>query len=199
MEIGEKDRAENANHELAKQLRKPYISLSVPQVKQETDHTCGPASLKAVFEYYKDQTSEAELVKICGTTPKYGTDYTGMIRAVEAKGFRQESKNGAKIEDIQEKIDAGAPVIVSYMLNNRDETSLPDRLLRNGSKFLPKFKGIREKLVVTHCSVVFGYDDKNLFVLNVATGKPVRYDKKEFIKDWLDDEGKAWMMTVTKF
>ncbi len=199
--IGEKRHSENRRDELGNQLRGKFISLSVPAVRQETGYTCAPASLKAVFAYYGTQVDESEIAKACQTTEKDGTSYRRMIETVGKFGFVQESKNRATIDEIQREIDGGTPVIVAYMLNNHDETSLPGWIMRNASKVIPDFKklgNLKERFVVAHCSVVFGYDDQNLFVLNVATGKQVRYNKKEFAKDWYDDEGRKWMMAINR-
>ena len=193
----ENRRSEKSSPELRQQLRSSYINLSVPSVKQEKDYTCGPASLQAVCAYYGVQISQEELEKICGTSEKKGTSYRGMIDAANELGFGHRERKGATIRQIEQKINRGKPVIVAYMLDNRDETSLPNKFVSGGIGDLPKvFRGMREGLVVDHLSIVSGYDDKNLFVLNVATGKNVKYNKAEFEKAWYDSEGTRWMMTV---
>lgn len=57
------------------QLSDRVVSLlSVPDVMQATDYTCGPSSLSAVLGYYQyDDWRESDLAQRAKTNEQYGT------------------------------------------------------------------------------------------------------------------------------
>jgi ABC-type bacteriocin/lantibiotic exporter with double-glycine peptidase domain len=44
------------------------MKLSVPFYRQEQSHTCGPACLRMVLEFFGTALTESELAERCGTT-----------------------------------------------------------------------------------------------------------------------------------
>ncbi len=62
------------------------IKLSVPFYHQEHEHTCGPACLRMVLEFFGTTLTESELEARCGTT-LLGTGRTELAQAATALGF----------------------------------------------------------------------------------------------------------------
>ena len=89
----------------------PPNALGVPVVEQQTDYSCGPATLLAVLRYWKQPAScEQELYPALHTTPKDGTE-PFMIEAVaRTKGLRAEYRIGATVDDLRSALAAGATV-----------------------------------------------------------------------------------------
>jgi len=57
---------------------------------QETDSSCGPASLRYLLRYYGVDVSESELARVAGTT-KAGTSLMGLANAADEYGFDAEA------------------------------------------------------------------------------------------------------------
>jgi predicted double-glycine peptidase len=62
--------------------------LSVPDVMQATDYTCGPSSLSAVLGYYQYYDwRESELAARAKTTEEFGTSPENLLSAIQQLGL----------------------------------------------------------------------------------------------------------------
>jgi predicted double-glycine peptidase len=91
----------------------PPNALAVPVVEQQTDYSCGPATLMAILRYWqRPVASEQELYPALHTTVKDGTE-PFMIEAVaRAHGLHAEYRIGATVDDLRAALAAGTTVIV---------------------------------------------------------------------------------------
>lgn len=91
----------------------PANALAVPVVEQETDYSCGPATLTAILRYWQRPVAcEQELYAPLHTTPKDGTEPFMLEAVARARGLRAEYRIGATVEDLRAALAAGTTVIV---------------------------------------------------------------------------------------
>ena len=138
---------------------KPTKILKVPHYLQSDDSTCGPASLRMVFGFYNKFYSEEDIAEICNHTYELGCKSEDMACAAEALGFKVYLKNNSTIEEIVRLIDANVPVIVDWFCGDPPEG---------------------------HSSVVIGYNDDNLFILDPYLEQMRVVSKFDFRRCWFD-------------
>ncbi len=148
------------------------ILLPVKPFQQNVNAgTCGPASLKMVFEYYGLEKSEIELAQICGTTYEMGISAEGLKKGAEAFGFTVEIKDYASFEDLEMWLNKKVPVIVDWFTRGRmdyDHTEVPDG----------------------HYSVVVGLDNDFIYLQDPEIGELRTLTREDFMKVWFDFTGK---------
>lgn len=91
----------------------PASALAVPVVEQQTDYSCGPATLTAILRYWQRPVScEEELYPSLHTTPKDGTEPFMLEAVARAHGLRADYRIGATVDDLRAALAAGTTVIV---------------------------------------------------------------------------------------
>lgn len=133
--------------------------LDVPHYLQSDDSTCGPASLRMIFAYYGKFYDEASIAQICDHTYEMGCKSEDMVCAAETLGFNVFLKNNSTIDEIISYIDSEIPVVVDWFCGDPPEG---------------------------HSSVVIGYDDKNLFILDPFLEEMRVVNKVDFTRCWFD-------------
>ncbi len=81
--------------------------------------SCGPVSLQIVLAYFGIEKTEQELVALCGTTSKEGTDYEAMIGALEELNLKTQTGSWQSVEESWASLnywinEKGVPVIVNW-------------------------------------------------------------------------------------
>lgn len=128
--------------------------------------SCGPASLKMVFDYWGKTVSEIAIARVAGTTVEKGTTKDGLIRAASHFGFNAIVKENASLDDLRNYIKQGIPVVVNWFLGDDG-----------------------------HYSVVVSIDKNNVFLADPAMKKPLLYGNirriscKKFYRVWFDFPG----------
>lgn len=85
--------------------------LPVPDRRQDTSYSCGPACLEAVLAYMGQRVDEATLRALSDTDPAVGTEAGGLVRASRALGLGAELQDGMTLEGIARHLAARHPVI----------------------------------------------------------------------------------------
>ena len=137
----------------------PTKILDVPHYLQSDDSTCGPESLRMVFAYYGKMMSEKDIAEICDHTYELGCKSEDMVCAAESLGFKVYMKNNSTIEEVVRLIDANVPVIVDWFCGDPPEG---------------------------HSSVVIGYNNENLFILDPYLEEMRVVSKYDFRRCWFD-------------
>jgi ABC-type bacteriocin/lantibiotic exporter with double-glycine peptidase domain len=132
---------------------------------------CGPASLKIVLSYYGKESSEKELVELCKTNKDLGTNDQGIKNAAESLDFKVFIKNNCYLNDIEEWLQKGVPVIVNWFTRGRKDYT--DEDVADG-----------------HYSVVSGIDDEYIYLQDPEIGKIRKLNKEDFMTVWFDFTGK---------
>ena len=86
------------------------MKLSVPFYRQEHSHTCGPACLRMVLEFFGTPVTESELAQRCGTT-LLGTGRVQLAQAAIALGLAAQLVNHLTYGDVESYLGQGRPVI----------------------------------------------------------------------------------------
>ncbi len=131
---------------------------------------CGPASLKIVLSFYGVDKTEQELARLCNTDENLGTDDVSIKKAAESLGFKVEIENESGYENIESWMEKGVPVIVDWFTRGRSDYS--DSEVPDG-----------------HYSVVYGLDDKYIYLQDPEIGKIRKISKEDFMKVWFDFRG----------
>ncbi len=130
--------------------------LDVPFVKQKKNF-CGPASLSSVFKYYGKDVSQEEIAQVVYSPKLKGALITDLRKYAQSQGFVAEVLQG-NLEDIEEYIDRGIPVVVLVDLGS----------------------WVRS---VPHYMVIVGYDGEHFIVhTGYEANKKVR--KEDLDKTW---------------
>jgi hypothetical protein len=98
--------------------------LKVPPVAQAPG-MCGPASVRAVLEYYGDERTEAFLAGLMGATPDDGVEAPVMVEAVKGLGYGAYWRDETPIDDVRRLVmDERTPVIVDWFSTNMGHYSV---------------------------------------------------------------------------
>jgi len=129
--------------------------------------SCGPVSLKIVLDYFGVNKTTKVLTEMCKTTKENGTSLKNIIRAGKDLGFKVTVKDNTKISDIKRQIDKNIPVIIDWFIDF-EKIGFPDG----------------------HYSVVFGYDDKYIYIADPVLGER-KFLYEDFLRCWFDFEGEC--------
>jgi len=133
--------------------------LKVKPYKQKP-RSCGPASLKIIFNYFGVQATESEIAKVSGWTFENGVNAGGLIRAAEKWGFKAFQKELCDFEDIRTYIKRRIPVLVDWF-------SVDDG----------------------HYSVVVGIDADKVYICDPQIGRMREFLYDDFKRVWFDFSG----------
>ncbi len=131
---------------------------------------CGPASLKIILSYYGIEEDEGKLAKLCFTDKNLGTNDISLKKTAESFGFKVTIKNNSTFKDIEEWLNKGVPVIVNWFTRGRSDYT--DEDVPDG-----------------HYSVVYGLDNKYIYLQDPEIGKSRRIEKEIFMSVWFDFTG----------
>lgn len=86
------------------------MKLSVPFYRQEHAHTCVPACLRMVLDFFGTALTEDELAERCGTT-LLGTGRVELAQAAIGLGLTAQLADHLARDDVQTQLSQGRPVI----------------------------------------------------------------------------------------
>ena len=93
----------------------PKGFLPLPLVEQETDYSCGPASLLSVLRYWQVfEGAERDLYGPLDTTPKDGTEPQKLVEVAARYGLSAEMREGMSVSDLSAALKRGDTVIVDF-------------------------------------------------------------------------------------
>jgi uncharacterized protein len=154
---------------------KLHLLLTVPDVRQNTEYSCGASALQSVLAYWGIDVRESTLMKALRTDPENGTRPEEIVRAARDYGLRAEIKEGIGISDLRRAWQNGIPVIVDIQAWPDSSTTKPDweKDWEDG-----------------HYVVVIGMDEFNIYVEDPSLlGTRGVISQSEFLKRWHDYEG----------
>lgn len=155
--------------------QEPHILLTVPDVRQGTDYSCGASALQAVLAYWGIDVREIALIKALGSDPQNGTRPEAIIQVARNYGLRAEMREGMEIPELRKAWQNQIPVIV-------DIQAWPDN-----PQTRPAWENDWED---GHYVVVIGIDDRNIYVEDPSLlGSRGVIPQPEFLHRWHDYEG----------
>jgi predicted double-glycine peptidase len=151
----------------------PKILTGVPDVRQSTPVTCGPASLQAVLNYWGTDQREEDLAMLLGTTPEGETLPESIVEVARQFNYSAEMRDNLTLADLEASIDAGIPVIVTAQAYAGNESPPYTQDWEDG-----------------HYMVVIGVDSENVYLEDPAIlGSRGMIPRLEFLTRWHDQTG----------
>lgn len=147
------------------------MKLKVPYFKQNTDYTCGPASLAMALSFLGKHRSELSLSRLALTNEDTGTTHSNIVRVAKDEGFVTEVKRGASLGDLKTVVRLGLPVIVNYT---------------------EPFEN------VGHFAVVVGFERGNIILNDPANGKGFQLSETNILRRWKSGNSKRWMLIISE-
>jgi predicted double-glycine peptidase len=83
--------------------------LQIPDIRQQTGYTCGPAAVRAALAVHGWHFGESDLAAAMGTTSA-GTSPRGILAGLRATGFRH-TAGAADLADLTHWTRRGIPVV----------------------------------------------------------------------------------------
>jgi len=167
------------------------IILPVRRNIQDTAYDCGPASLKIILETIDREFSEENLIKICKTTPKFGTNPQALEFALKKLEVKHETIQRASIKIVENKIRKLNLCVINYQAWGKC-----------GQDY--------KNLETGHYSVIFGFNHEHLYIADPHKNHTEKHnewgfrtiDKKLLCERWKDkflSNGETtyhWMIAV---
>jgi predicted double-glycine peptidase len=143
--------------------------ISVPLTRQSTDYTCGVAVMQSILGYYGDDVREDKLAKALGADTKNGTDYKNSVTYAKSKGYEVTIYNDMTLEQLQECISKGQPVICAIQA------------------WSEKPSDYKKDWEDGHYVIAVGYDKERIYFMDPATlGNYTYIPIPEFLDRWHD-------------
>jgi predicted GNAT family acetyltransferase len=144
----------------------PFL-LPVKHIAQKKDYDCSIASVAVLFADNEECPVYDESEITFGLTPEKGMSHEDMIYyALKIYGFRLSSNYDTTIEELVQQIRYGKLCIVNFQTEEGEG----------------------------HYSVVFGFDNIHLYIMDVEDGKERKIRKEVFDKRWYSNlYGRKWM------
>ena len=153
----------NPGELLNKYLEKP--------VKQKTEITCGPATLRYILSVFGINESEENLKEAAQTKSPLGTEPEKMLEVLSSYGLKPKSSSPSDINDLLEKVQFG-PVLLHYT----------------------------DPELGPHYIVATDIVGKNLKVMDPYEGSYRQIDISEFDRNWSvpEQNSERWMSYISK-
>ncbi len=134
--------------------------MTLPYYKQETNYTCGPASLRMVMAYLGYSYEESELRKMLKTTKVWGTLHKNIVKAAEKHKLSYVVKRNTSIEELKKSLKKKKVAIVCYMIPQGN---------------------------IYHYAVVRKIGSKYIYLHDPYLGPDCKYLIEDFIEVWKSD------------
>jgi predicted double-glycine peptidase len=148
----------------------PPRLLEMPDVLQETDYTCGPATMRAVLAFLqRRQVSEKQLARLMKTNSDVGTDPYDLCNAARQLGLWAETREQMGIDDLDDCVREGVAVIVLFQ----------------AWKDPQRPEAYQEDWADGHYSAVIGVDRDNVYLEDPwVLGRIETIPRDEFMQRW---------------
>jgi len=146
--------------------------LDVPDVRQPSNYSSGPASLQAVLDYYGMDMMVDDLINMTNSTPENGTLPENLAQTARNLGFSAEIKQNMTLEDLQQNINQETPVIIDAQAWKSNNSTVLNWT---------------SDQVDGHYMVVIGIDNENVYFEDPAVlGSRGYMTNQEFLDRWHD-------------
>lgn len=142
-------------------------TIDIPDVRQHSDFTCGPAALEAILTYYGFPYREKRLAKMLHTTRKHGTNPMQIaLLCAEQFGLAIHIYEPMTFMEIRTYIKSGIPILVVY------QSGIISKPLEEWNS--------------GHYAIIIGIDGDKLILEDPAIFGRVRISMAEFAQRWHD-------------
>lgn len=133
--------------------------IGLKHFKQDTNYSCGPATVQMLLAHFGIKKSEADLVKELGTDRSNGTENEAIVAEIMRHGLNCKTSTGASLSEIKFYVKHNLPVLVNYIEPERDDG---------------------------HFALVVGYGWWRIYLHDPWHGPNFRMSKREFLSRWKD-------------
>jgi len=145
----------------------------VPDVRQSTGYSCGPAALQAVLAYWGIAEREDHLIACLHSTTEQGTHPEDIARGAREFGLQAELREGLSLDDLEAALKKGITAIVDLQAWRGQEYRPWTEIWDDG-----------------HYMVLLGMDRDNLYFEDPSLlGSRGFIPRGEFLDRWHDYEG----------
>lgn len=125
---------------------------------QQAVYSCGPTTIQNLQVYFGIPVTDVdELITLCGTSKENGTEYTGVLNALDKLHIATASeKQNASLEDLENELDQRCVCVVNY------------------------FNAFNR---VGHFSLILDHDHDAFYLIDSSLGF-LRLRKKYFLENW---------------
>jgi len=141
-----------------------------PEIRQYSDYDCGAIAMFSVISFFGIDTREDKVMKALGTDPKRGTNFMKMKEYAEELKFKADIVQGMTVEDLEEYISNGIPVIMPIQAWSKYGNSKAD--------------------TQGHYVVAIAYDAKNFYFEDPSLLQRGYIPKDELVDRWWDRDEK---------
>ncbi len=136
--------------------------IDIEIFKQTTDHTCGPAALRAFLSHYnvKPMYTEQELTKMLYTCPQVGTKFEVINAFLKSIGINAVYKDNRIMPNIKYLIDQGKIILTEWI----------------------DWGG--------HFVIICGYDDTHYYLADPESGVVTKESQDRFTSMWFTKQEK---------
>ena len=149
--------------------------MKIPYYKQETEWTCGAASMRMVLESFGIKRSEKQLIKLLKTNKVVGTWEFELPKLAERYKLDYVVERNGTVDDLREFVKEGFVIIVCYYIIQEREA---------------------------HYAVLINIDDENVYLNDPWFGANHILQREYFEKVWKSDpkrEGdRRWFIGIKK-
>ncbi len=146
----------------------PRLLDGVPDVVQETDYSCGPSALVAVFAYFGILVDEAQIIREAKTDPAVGAEVEDLADVARRHGLAAEPREGLTLAVLERELRARRPVIALIQAHRGESNDCWEDDWEDG-----------------HYVVVIGIDARYVYVEDpVLDGQRGFIPRAEFVDRW---------------
>ncbi len=147
--------------------------LNVPNAQEPTNYSSGPTALQSVLAYYGTDVKVDELINMTNTTLN-GTTPSNIAQTAQQLGFNAEVKQNMTLNDLQQNINNGTPVIIDGQAWKANDTNSSNQ-------------NYTTDVQDGHYMVVIGIDNQNIYFEDPALlGSRGYIPNQEFLDRWHD-------------
>jgi hypothetical protein len=154
-----------------------HVSIleGIPDVRQSTTYSCGAAALQAILSYWGIDKQERALMDELKTSEETGTSPDNIIRVAKEMGLEAYLKEGLDLEDLEESIKRGIPVIAAIQAWVEPQ---------------PPGYSWEKDWEDGHYVIIIGLDSRNVYVEDPSLlGTKGLIPRQEFLERWHDYSG----------
>ena len=149
------------------------MRIPIPHQMQPDNYSCGPTCLAMVLDFFGKDYERDDLLELCDTQPKKGTDNKALVAAAHAHGLCAHESENASLLNLKQHLHEKAAVIVNY--------------------FNPRSN-------VGHFAVVQGLDDTHVYLSDPKNGDGYSLHHDMFLSLWHNHTKtlEAWMVVIAE-
>jgi predicted double-glycine peptidase len=149
--------------------------MAFPYHMQETEYSCGAASMRMILSYFGIDKSEAQVRKFVGSKPDGGTYFAGFLNTAKKLKLKYVCEENSSISRLKSLLEDSYQIIVCYY-DVKDKTD--------------------------HYAVVKKIDSGYIHFYDPWYGAYHKYTKAYFRRIWhtrkRKDEAKRWFIAIKK-